>query len=52
MLRTLGYTRPFTFGLPLMVAVVCILSSLGWGVVNKSIRVVSFASSAFIRGSK
>lgn len=30
MLRT-GYTRPFTFGLPLMVAVVCILSSLGWG---------------------
>lgn len=29
-----GHTRPFTFGLPLLVAVVCALSSLGWGACN------------------
>lgn len=30
-MHSFGHIRPFAFGLPLIVAVVCALSSLGWG---------------------
>lgn len=33
-----GHTRPFTFGLPLLVAVVCAFFSLGWGACTTTTR--------------